>query len=186
MPGYANYGNYGNYCGYGNGQGGNNNAGTNNNWNVGFNNGNTGYNNGWNQGMQSNVPQQDYPMIYVHGRAGADAFQMPNGVNRVILWDDEVDRFYIKGYDNTGRPRVLADNDFGPHVEPNIPENQNGIDLSQYATKEDIKALMNEAVGSIKLPNLSCYVTVSDLNKALSELSVGNGGRIVRTNESNA
>ena len=98
-----------------------------------------------------------------------------------------MNRFYIKTYDNNGRPRVMEDNDFSPHVDPeptisNTPQ----IDLSPYATKADLEQMFNNAMKNIQVPNLANYVTQNDLDRALSGLSVGNGGRIVRANESNA
>ena len=55
-----------------------------------------------------------------------------------------------------------------------------------YATKADLEQLFNSAMEKLHKENLSIYATKEDLDKALSGLSVGNGGRIVRTNESNA
>lgn len=113
------------------------------------------------------APQQSSDgRVYVNGRAGADAYPLPMGVNYMILWDTEAHRFYEKGYDNNGIPRVLADNDYMPHSEPE-PAVQQNFDMSAYATKEDIQKMR------------------SDFDRILSELAVGNGGRIVRINESN-
>ena len=102
---------------------------------------------------------------YVHGIEGAYAFPMPAGVNQIILWDDTVDSFYIKGYDNMGKPKVLAWNDFHPHVEEQKPSPEPAapqpIDVSKFVTKDD-------------------------LNEALSQLSIGESGRIVRVNEHDA
>ncbi len=79
---------------------------------------------------QQQQPVQPDERIFVTGRAGADAHQLPPGVNMQILWDNDEDRFYIKGYDNNGRPRVLADNDFQPHVEEE--HGRADIDMSAY------------------------------------------------------
>ena len=107
-------------------------------------------------------------------------------MNRIVLWDNDYDRFYIKGYDNNGRPRVLGDFDFQPHVEPETATPQ--IDLSAYATKADIANMIEDSMKKISQnqPNMGKFVTMKYLDQALSELSVGNGGRIVRNNESNA
>lgn len=75
------------------------------------------------QQMSQPQPQQvngSNGLPYVHGIEGAHAFPMPQGVNRIILWDDTVDSFYIKGYDDMGKPKVLAWNDFTPHVEEKV------------------------------------------------------------------
>lgn len=143
---------------------------------------------------------------YVHGRAGAESYQMPPGINMVRLWDDENNRFYVKGYDNNGRPRVLDDNDFTEHVDPE-PVNPAGIDLSAYATKDDIQKMITSALSNLQMPNMQGYATINDLNNAMmnvpqpnmqgyltraefddkiSRLAVGNGGRIVMNNEQNA
>lgn len=138
--------------------------------------------NNWGQTVTAQ-PQQyvnnDY-REFVHGRAGAEAYQLKPGTTMQVLWDDETDRFYVKGYDNNGRPRVLADNDFIPHVEPEVQQ-QTQIDTSMYATKNDIQQMINDA-----LSNMNGYVTQNQLNQALSELAVGSGGRIVRSNEHDA
>lgn len=116
------------------------------------------------QVQQQLQPQQNQNgsngLPYVHGIEGAHAFPMPAGVNQIILWDDTVDSFYIKGYDNMGKPKILAWNDFAPHVEP----------------KKEAPA--PESNGK--------YVTIDELNKALSELKIGDQGRIVRIDEHDA
>lgn len=132
------------------------------------------------QQMQMPMMQQrpNDGRVYVNGRTGADAYPMPNGVNQITLWDTDGKRFYVKGYDNNGMPRVLEDNDYIPHVQPEAAPTQH-VDMSKYATKDDIKAAVMEAFQSVQ------YVTEEHLNKRLSGLSVGNGGRIVSTDESN-
>lgn len=134
------------------------------------------YNPGFVQPQQQMMQRPSDGRTYVNGRAGADAYPIPSGVNEIILWDTEAKRFYIKGYDNNGMPRVLEDNDYSPHVEPEVNA-QPQVDFSQYATKDDIKNMISNAFG------MSTFVTQQEFNKALSELSVGNGGRIVRGNE---
>lgn len=174
----------------------------NNGWNNRPNNTfNNSYNNyGTNTGyMQSNtmgLTQQQIIQFfeqgklvwtdYVQGRTGAEAYQLPPGITVARLLDNDQDRFYVKGYDDNGRPRILFDNDFQPHIDPE-PQPYPQVDLSNYATKDDLRAMINEAFSNIEFkPNLKGYVTQEDLNQALSGLAVGNGGRIVRYNESNA
>lgn len=187
MPGFNNYANYGNYGAYPNG-------GVQQPVRpvVPANNGNYAYNTGMNGnyangGFQPNtVPVPDDRWVftdYVSGRAGADAYQMPNGVNKVLLFDNDVNRMYIKSYDNNGRPRVLEDNDFQPHVDPEPQvSGMPNVDLSKYATKEDIEQLFRK----IQMPNMSGYMTKQEFDTALTELFVDNRGRIVRNNESDA
>ena len=149
-----------------------------------------GNNIGWNSngytdmGFQANgydQHQQADDRVFVAGRIGADAYQLPPGVNMQILWDDDSDRFYLKGYDDRGRPRVLGDFDFFPHEEQESI--QQNIDMSVYATKDDIKSMVSEAIKKIKMPSMSGYVTTDEFDKALSGLTVGSGGKVVRSNE---
>ena len=195
MQGFNNYNPYGNYGNVNSVRGGVNpvvggaNIAANNaGWNAaGFNAGGGFQQNGFNP-----MPPQADNRVFVTGRAGADAYQLPPGVNMQILWDDSVDRFYVKGYDENGRPRVIADNDFQTHVEPEVATPD--IDMSRYATKDDINAMITEAINSAvkeaakkaKAPNLSNYVTQEALDAALAGLCVGSGGRVVRADESDA
>lgn len=179
MPGFNNYQNYGNYANY-----------PAQNQYVGMRNTNTvpaSPNFGYQQPQMTQAQDNRFQLVdWVTGRAGADAYQLPTGVNNAILFDNDGRRFYIKGYDNNGRPRVLEDNDFSPHVEPEPQPVQPNIDLTAYATKDDIQKMITDALSNVSFPNISNFVTYKDFNKALSELSVGTGGRIVRNNESNA
>lgn len=119
------------------------------------------------QPAYTNQPQQQVGpgpngLRYVHGIEGAYAYNMLPGETQVILWDDTDDSFYIKGYDNMGKPKVLAWNDFKPHVENRKPQQQQRqVDMSQYLTKKD-------------------------LDKIISQLTIGEQGRIVRVNEHDA
>lgn len=194
MPNYNNNGNYRNTNNYQNNVPRFGPTGSNG-WINGYQN---GYQNGiyptngfqtsnFNQTQAQQVSQmpqmQADDRVFVAGRIGADAYQLQPGVNVQVLWDDDVDRFYIKGYDEKGRPRVLGDFDFIPHVESDYQ--QNSPDMSGYATKDDIRNMISEAFKKNKA-NTNSFVTTEALNKALSELCVGNGGKIVRTNESDA
>ena len=127
-----------------------------------------GYNNyGYPYPSADNVGLNTYPrvqavqtMFYVNGIEGVNAFQLPPGVTEQVLWDADKDTFYVKKIDQMGRPRVVAVKDYFDHVEPEKtePVTHPEIDMSQYVTK-------------------------SDLNKVIQELTVGLGGRIVRNNE---
>lgn len=110
--------------------------------------------------QQKPQEQQNY---YVHGIEGANAFQMPPGANRVTLWDEDKDQFFVKGYDNNGIPRVLAWKDYCDHVAEPEPVQQ-----------------------PVPQVDLSKYVTVDDFNKMVGELIIGANGRIVRQNEHDA
>lgn len=195
MQGFNNYGPYGNFGnngirgGVNTGVVGNVNNGLNNTgWNTaGFNAGGGYQTNGFNP-----VPPQADNRVFVTGRAGADAYQLPPGVNMQILWDDDNDRFYVKGYDESGRPRILMDKDYFDHVEPETPAAD--IDMSRYATKDDINAMITEAINNAvkevakktKAPDMKNYVTREYFDEQLAGLSVGSGGRVVRADESDA
>ena len=119
-----------------------------------------------------------YEPQYVTGIEGANAYQMPPGVSQMILWDTDSDCFYIKKLDEIGRPRVVAWRDFSDHIIP-APENQNGsevqqsVDMSVYPTKKDLEDMLEKY-------NMTNYLTKDEFEKALSQLCVGERGRIVR------
>lgn len=134
-----------------------------------------GFNPYQNTGYQFQYPQQLYTqqqsapnsdgLIYVHGIDGANAYQIPAGVSKVTLWDDTEDCFYVKGYDATGKPRILAWNDYKAHV------------VEEPATSSSAAAPQIDT---------SNFITKDEFNKILSELIVGERGRIVRNNEHDA
>lgn len=124
-----------------------------------------------------NVPNNTNNVYYCHGIEGANAFQIPPGLDKVTIWDEDLNSFYVKGYDNNGIPRVLAWNDYHPHV---VDENKApSVDTSIFATKDDIKQMIDSI-------DMSAFLTKKDLDKAIAELSVGERGRIVRNHESDA
>lgn len=106
-----------------------------------------------------------YEPVYVTGIEGANAYQMPAGVTQMFLWDTDKDSFYVKKIDEMGRPRVVAWKDFVDHVEPEKPVQAVSADTTNYLTKGEFEEMFN---------------------KALSELAVGERGRIVRINELNS
>ena len=147
--------------------------------------GNSGYvNNGWGNNYGTTNQDDRFQWVdYVNGRAGADAYQLPRGVYKAILFDNDSDRFFVKQYDNNGRARIMEDNDFTPHVEP---EPQTNVDMSKYPTKNDIRAMISEALGKLQLPNTSNFVTRDYFDDRLAKLAVGSGGKVVTIDEPNA
>lgn len=92
---------------------------------------------------------------FVQGIEGARAYPMPYGVNAAILWDAEKDLFYVKQVDNMGRPYIAKTcryEDYEP--EPQIPVQQ-PVNTEQFVTKEYF-------------------------DQVLSQLIVGEKGRVVR------
>ena len=93
------------------------------------------------------VPQQHQPssngLVYVHGLEGAYAYTMPPGIDKQMLWDDTENRFYIKGYDEMGKPKILADNDFQPHVDK-TPVKEEKKDGSSYVTYDYLNKVLAE------------------------------------------
>lgn len=165
---------YGNNSGYGtNGFIGNGNA----------MNAMNGWSNGWN-GTGMNSPQPQAPVqpqparqpdtkIIVNGRAAADAYPMPQGSNLVFLWDRSGERLFVKTYDNNGYPCVTEDYDLTPHVNPE----------PAYVTKDDIREMIEEALGNIQMPNTKNFVTRDYLDKAISRAISGNKGKVNRNDE---
>lgn len=128
-------------------------------------------------GYQSVASQNQ--LVYVHGIDGANAYQLRPGITEQILWDDEKDTFYIKKLDEMGRPKIVAWKDFFDHVEPEHIESQESVqtvDMSKYLTKDDLLSTLDKL-------GFSNILTKSDLDRALSELTVGVGGKVVRVNE---
>lgn len=104
-----------------------------------------------------------YEPQYVTGIEGANAFQLPQGVAQMILWDTDNDSFYIKKLDEMGRPRVVAWKDFTDHIEPDKPETASTpTQNAGYLTRAEAEELINQVLG---------------------QLTVGERGRIVRVNE---
>ena len=90
-----------------------------------------------------------------------------------------MNRFYIKAIDEYGRPKIVADNDFFPHVEePKNNAHGSNVDMSDYPTRHDIEEFLSKF-------DTSKFLTKKDLDDALNNLVLGAQGRIVR-NEPNA
>ena len=150
----------------------------------GMDTGNVDWSNGWNgtgiaqpQTQQSQQPQQPARLpdekIFVNGRHIADNYPMPQGTNLIYLWDANGERLYVKSYDNNGFPRVTEDYDLTPHVDPE----------PVYATKDDIRKMIEEAIGNIQMPNPKNFVTRDYLDKAISRAISGSKGKVTRNDD---
>lgn len=153
----------------------------------GMNTGNNDWSNGWNgTGITQQQPQQVQQVqqvqqparqpdkkIIVNGRYAADSYPMPQGSNMIFLWDRNGERLYVKAYDNNGYPSVVEDYDLTPHVDPE----------PAYVTKDDIREMIEEALGNIQLPNTKNFVTRDYLDKVISRAISGNKGKVNRNDD---
>ena len=173
MQGNMGYGSNG-FMGNGNGTG--NGAG---NMNNGWSNGWTGTGINQPQPQQPSAPMQPQPTrqpdtkIIVNGRAAADVYPMPQGSTMVYLWDRGGERLFVKTYDSNGYPCVTEDYDLTPHIDPE----------PAYVTKQDIREMIEEALGNIQLPNTKNFVTRDYLDKAISRAISSNKGKVNRNDE---
>ena len=91
----------------------------------------------FNQPVQQ--PQQQSPIIWVSGEAGAKSFLIsPN--TSVVLFDSEGSSIYIKSADASGMPSLkILDytiRDTAQNASPVVPK-----ESVSYATKDDLKAV---------------------------------------------
>ena len=168
--GYGSNGFMGNSNGTGNGAG---------NMNNGWSNGWTGTGINQPQPQQPSTPMQPQPTrqpdtkIIVNGRAAADVYPMPQGSTMVYLWDRGGERLFVKTYDSNGYPCVTEDYDLTPHIDPE----------PAYVTKQDIREMIEEALGNIQLPNTKNFVTRDYLDKVISRAISSNKGKVNRNDE---
>ena len=92
------------------------------------------------------TPVQQNGIIWVSGEAGAKAYLVaPN--NTVQLWDSESQTIYLKSADGSGMPsmKVLdyTIRDSNKNA-PNSPIQSANENLSNYATKDEIKAVSEQ------------------------------------------
>lgn len=113
------------------------------------------YNNGFpvNYGFyqppaQPQMAQQDSPLIWVQGEAGAKSFLV--GANKTVpLWDSEAQTIYLKSADASGMPsmKVL---DYTIRESPNLPHTTPIGDKVEYVTKEELEALKTDIAKQIE------------------------------------
>ena len=92
-------------------------------------------------------PQNNSGLIWVQGEEAAKAYLVaPN--NTVALWDSEKQRIYLKSADVSGMPsmRILEWTEHTPH-----PTNTaNTVDLTNYITKDEFNARIDEIMLQLK------------------------------------
>ena len=96
-------------------------------------------------------PTNNSGLVWVQGIEAAKAYLVaPN--NTVALWDSEQQRIYLKSADASGMPsmRVL---DWTEHT-PQPATTANTVDLSDYITKDEFNARIDEILSKIKETNV--------------------------------
>ena len=84
-------------------------------------------------------------IIWVAGQAGAEAYQLEPGT-RAVLLDSKDQVFYIKVVGADGRPEPLMAFKYEPlnfNIQGESSQSAPQVDMSNYATKEDIEEIMN-------------------------------------------
>lgn len=98
------------------------------------------------------------PMIWVQGESGAKGYMMPNNTT-LPLWDSEANVVYIKSVDMYGKPSLTI-----LDYEERVVEQEEKPKKSQYATKEQVDALIEQFDSfNEKLNNANLYVTKDQL-----------------------
>ena len=94
----------------------------------------------------NSVQQQQSSIIWVQGEAGAKSYLVaPN--NTVQLWDSESQRIFLKSADASGMPsmKIL---EYTIQEQPKNGSNTASVmqanNLSDYATKDELKAVSDE------------------------------------------
>ena len=95
---------------------------------------------------QPQQTQQNNGIIWVSGEAGAKAYMVaPN--NTVQLWDSESQTIYLKSADASGMPSIrVLDYTIRDSASngANNPIAAQKVDLSDYVTKDEIKAVTEQ------------------------------------------
>ena len=101
--------------------------------------------------MAQQMAQQDNPLIWVQGEAGAKSFLV--GANKTVpLWDSEAQTIYLKSADASGMPsmKVL---DYTIRESSNLPHTAPIGGKVEYVTKEELETLktdISKQIESIK------------------------------------
>lgn len=100
------------------------------------------------QQYQPQYPQSNPGINWIDGIAAAKAYPVANGTS-ILLMDSNENSFYIKSADQSGMPsvKVFDYTERGTQevkIENKVSEETPSIDLSQYATKEELSAIKTE------------------------------------------
>ena len=88
---------------------------------------------------------QNNGLIWVQGETGAKSYMVaPN--TTVLLMDSENQRFYLKSSDASGMPLPLRVFEYTEKAQntPKMASEEKVMDLSSYATKAEIEAILAE------------------------------------------
>ena len=99
--------------------------------------------------MQRQLEQMRVPMaqptsniIWVQGEAGAKGYQMPNKSNMLVMDSENEGTMYILSSDEVGMRKMRVF-----HFEEVEPKPAEHVDMTQYATKDDVRAIILEMFG---------------------------------------
>lgn len=85
------------------------------------------------------IPEHRQEIPFVQGIEAAKAYQVAAG-SKVILFDSEDQRFYVKQTDANGVPQPMLIFDYVQHKDPEPKKEE--VDFSQFVTKEDLEKII--------------------------------------------
>lgn len=100
-------------------------------------------------------------ITWVQGIEGAKAYQMSANSNAIML-DSEIDgRFYIKTCDDVGMSKLRL---FKFEEITDFTPQANNVDLSQYVRKDELQALLSNALSSQEVVNNEQSISTAKRN----------------------
>ena len=98
------------------------------------------------QPVQPPMTQQTSGMIWISGKAEADAYPIAPG-NAVALWDSNNPVVYLRQADSTGKPSTVV---YDLVERTDTPrEKQEPIDLSAYMTRDEFSSQVQDVVRDV-------------------------------------
>ena len=92
--------------------------------------------------MRGPIGQPSSNIIWVQGIEGAKGYQLPNKANMLVMDSENEGTMYILSTDDVGMRRMRTF-----HFEEIEQKPAEHVDMSQYATKEDVKNIILEMFG---------------------------------------